>query len=53
MLKYKLALKSLGTLNFHLTIFMIVGIVYCSVLFARFIKASYAGKFRETTLGNE
>jgi len=50
MLRYKLALISLGTLYFRLAIFAGVGAAYCCMLLLRFVKESYAQKFRETTL---
>ncbi len=50
MLKYKVALVNLAALYFRLAIFFVVGFVYCSVMFGRYIRASYAERFQERSL---
>ena len=50
MLKYKFALMTLGALYYRLSVFIVVGVIYCSVQLARYFKASYMGQFKERTL---
>ena len=50
MLRYKAALISVGALYYRLAIFLVVGSVYCSVVFVRYLRNSYIERFQETSL---
>ena len=50
MLKYKLALLSVGALYFRLVAFAVVGLIYCTVMLARYLRDSYLQKFHEKPL---